>query len=78
MDYFQNLKQYLKKSNLSERDFAKIINCDAGYFNKILNGKRPLGIKLAKCIEIASKGTVKAENLLREQFECNLKKRLEK
>lgn len=61
------LKEYLFLYRIKVSDFAEKINCNRSYFSRLINGKVKPGKRLAKDIEIATNGEVKASELLGEQ-----------
>ncbi len=61
-----NLKEYLFLHRINIGDFAKRIQCNRSYFSRIVNGHLKPGKRLANDIEEATKGEVKAEELLKD------------
>ena len=59
------LKLYLVEKRISITDFSNKIGCSRMHLNDIVNDKRKCGKSLAKLIEIATNGDVKAEDLLK-------------
>jgi hypothetical protein len=64
-----DLRRYLFEKKISIVDFSKTIECDRAYLSKIVNGKLKPSKRLAKDIEKATNGDVKAEELLKEKGE---------
>lgn len=62
-----DLREYLFRNRLSITDFAKKINYDRNYISKIMHSVRSPGQKLAKEIEKATNGEVKANDLIKEK-----------
>jgi transcriptional regulator with XRE-family HTH domain len=59
------LREYLFRKRMTLTSFCETINYDITYISKIMNGARKPGKHLAKMIELATNGEVKAEELLK-------------
>jgi plasmid maintenance system antidote protein VapI len=64
-----NLRDYLYHNRISVTEFAKNIDYSRGHLTSIINGKLRPSKKLARQIEKATNGEVKAEELLNEKQE---------
>lgn len=60
-----DLKEWLKKKKILQIEFARQVGVNPLYLSLIINKKRYAGIDLARTIENATKGKVKADDLLR-------------
>ena len=60
-----NLRDYLIRKKISISDFGRILNYSRAHLSKIVNGKQRPSKKLAKSIEKATHGEVKAWSLLK-------------
>jgi len=58
------LIDYLKKNKITQQQFSKTVNVHKIYINKIINGDRHPGRKLAARIEKATGGKVSRMELL--------------
>jgi DNA-binding transcriptional regulator YdaS (Cro superfamily) len=59
-----DLKTYFKKYNVKRKIFCEDVGIHYQHLNNILRGQRHPSAKLAKKIELATKGKVKAITLL--------------
>lgn len=59
-----NIKEYLTKENMSQRELAKSIGVSDPYVSEIIAGKKNPSPALATRIEKATNGEVKASDLL--------------
>lgn len=62
------LKLYLVRNKISITDFSKKIGCHRSYLSEIVNGTKIPGKRLAKDIELATNGEIKAEELLKKNY----------
>ncbi len=62
----EDLKYWLFRNNLSMRAFSKMIDYSIPHLSWCLSGKYKMGRKLAKAIETATNGEIKATDLLKE------------
>lgn len=62
------LDDYLYRNRIDLRGFAGKIGCHYSYLSQIINGKRNPSFQLAKKIEEASEGKVKAKMLMKKSF----------
>ena len=60
-----NIKEYLYLNRMSVNEFAGRINCSRSYFSRLINGHVKPGKRLAKDIEEATNGKIKAKDLLK-------------
>ncbi len=56
-----NLKDYLKKKNIKQRDFAAMVDVSPSFLNEIIKGVKTPGLSLAFRIQRQTSGKVKAE-----------------
>ena len=69
------LKEYLFRNNIKVTTFARRIDVNRNYLNRIVLGHVRPGRFLAQTIELATNGNVKVQELLsiqKEQFQQNL------
>jgi len=59
-----NIREYLFYNKLSVREFSKKVDCSRTYLSQIVHGKIKPGRKLARDIERATNGEVKAADML--------------
>ncbi len=60
-----DLREYLFREEMSIAEFSTIVDCNPAYIGLIKRKVRKPGRKLARHIELATKGAVKADYLLR-------------
>ena len=60
-----DLKEHLYQSRMTVTQFADKIQASRSYMSNIINGKMKPGKRLAKDIEIETKGLILAEDLLK-------------
>lgn len=60
------LKVYLVLNKRSITDFSKHLGCTRDHLSRIINGSTRASKRLAKDIELATQGEVKAEDVLKE------------
>jgi transcriptional regulator with XRE-family HTH domain len=58
------LREYLFKKRITNKEFAEKVNYDKSYIGDVANGKKKPGKKLAKAIEKATNGEVTVEELM--------------
>jgi len=58
------VKDWLKKNKIKARDFAKKCGVHKHYFSKVINGKMPMSISMAKKIEENTNYEISALSLL--------------
>lgn len=63
------LKIYLLINRMSITEFSEILNYSRNQVSGVINGKIKPGRKLAKLIEKATEGAVKAKDLLSLEYE---------
>ncbi len=73
-----DLDTYLWKNRIEIKDFAAKVGCHNSYISMIANNKRSPSIKLAKKIEEATNGQVKAKKMIKTKINNYLKKAFEK
>jgi len=61
-----DLREYLFYNRMTVKQFSEKIGCSRNHISEIIHGRRIPGKRLAKDIEIATNGEVKAKNLLPE------------
>lgn len=61
-----DLRDYLHFQRISVTEFAQMLGCSRTHLSEIIHGKRIPGKWLAKDIERATNGEVKAEELLKK------------
>lgn len=59
-----DLKSYLKKQKISQKDFAEQVGCKQPVISQICNGKRP-GMRLAIAISKGTNNAVKIQDLVK-------------
>jgi transcriptional regulator with XRE-family HTH domain len=59
------IKLYLAKNRMTIKEFCELIGYSRNQISGIINGKLKPSIRLAKTIEQATNGEVKAEELLK-------------
>lgn len=64
-----NLRNYLFNKRISVTKFSKMLGCSRVHLSGVINGQRLPSLMLAKSIELATNGEVKAESLLQENKE---------
>ena len=64
-----NLRMYLFSKRISVTEFSKVLGCSRVHLSAVINGQRTPSLMLAKSIELATNGEVKAESLLQENKE---------
>jgi len=60
-----NLTDYLYWNKLSITDFSKKVDCTRTYLSSIINGRQVPSRRMARDIERATDGAIKAEDLLK-------------
>lgn len=60
------LKVYLVLKKISITDFSKHLRCTRDHLSRVINGSKRASKRLAKDIEEATNGEVKAEEILQE------------
>lgn len=60
-----DLRTYLFNRRISVTEFSKTLGCSRIHLSEIINGRRKPSLMLAKSIEMATNGEVKAEDLLK-------------
>lgn len=66
-----DLREYLFRKKMSVAQFGRNINYAPGYISRIIHNKKKPGKKLAKIIEKATDGEVKADELIRKYEQEN-------
>jgi len=59
-----DLKEYLLRENMTMTEMAKILDIHYQYLWMIITGRRTPGLRLAKDIELLTKGEIRAEQLI--------------
>jgi len=59
-----DLREYLFRKRITNKDFAKLVRYDHSYIGEIINGKKKPGKKLARLIEEATNGEVTVDELM--------------
>lgn len=59
-----DIKTYLEKNNIRQKEFAEKLNITEGMLSYILHGKRRINPRLALDIERETNGLVKADSLI--------------
>lgn len=63
MDSIPRLQAYLKKHQLSQKDFGALVGVSPGMVWQWFNGHRPIGAERAVEIERRTKGEIRREDL---------------
>lgn len=63
-----DLKTYLTKHNVRQKEFAEKLNITEGMMSYILNGQRKIKPQLALDIEKETKGLIKADSLIFDEY----------
>lgn len=58
------INEFLSKSGICKREFAKILGCSYVHLVAVSNGKKRAGVKLAQKIEEKTMGLVKKEKII--------------
>ena len=66
-----NLKTYLVKHNVRQKEFAEKLDITEGMMSYILNGQRKISPQLALDIEKETKGLIKADSLIFDEYRTN-------
>ena len=66
-----DLKTYLTKHDIRQKEFAEELNITEGMMSYILNGQRKISPQLALDIEFVTKGLVKADSLIFDRYRSN-------
>ncbi len=64
-----DLREYLFRNRLTVKGFSDKIDCSRNHLSSIIHGRFKPSKRLAKDIELATNGEVKAEDLLK----CDIK-----
>lgn len=59
-----DLREYLFRKRLTVKEFSELIDCSRTHVSAIVNNRIKPSKRLAKSIELATNGEVKAEELL--------------
>jgi DNA-binding transcriptional regulator YdaS (Cro superfamily) len=62
-----DLGLYLYKNKITVKKFSEILECSRPHLSDIIHGRRIAGKRLAKDIEEATEGQVKAKDLLKKK-----------
>jgi hypothetical protein len=62
------LKVWLAKNRITVVEFSRIVDYSRGHLSGVINGSYKCGRRLAKTIEKATKGEVKAEELMTKKI----------
>ena len=63
-----DIKTYLEKNDIRQKEFAAKLNITEGMLSYILNGKRRINPRLALDIEKETHGLIKADRLIFSQY----------
>lgn len=63
-----NIKTYLEKNGIRQKEFAAKLNITEGMLSYILNGKRRINPRLALDIEKETDGLIKADSLIFSEY----------
>ena len=67
-----NLREYLFLKRMSVTEFSKMVDHSRNYISQIINGKHVPSKKLARAIERATDGEVKADELMKGESDENI------
>jgi len=62
-----DLRTFLFLNKIQLKEFAKQIDYTSNQISEVMHGRRPAGKRLARAIEKATNGQVKAEDLIRKR-----------
>lgn len=69
-----DIKTYIWKNRMTLRDFATLVGCNYSYMSRIATEKLLPSPELAKKIEAATNGQIKAKKMIRKKLEDCFKK----
>lgn len=66
-----DLRTYLFLKNMTLKSFSETLNYSTAQISQVMHGRRKPGRKLARLIEQATNGEIKAEELLKDKEETD-------
>lgn len=71
-----DLREYLFRKRLTQVEFAEKIGYTRDYVSQVVNGKKIPGKKMAKRVEVETKGAVKVKDLIKSKKRKDKQKNL--